>query len=134
METLSKNRLFQEGQRLAAVQTLLYQALPDAALAAHCQVAGWQNGGLKILVDSATWATQLRFQIPQLLENLKLHLPALKLIECRVVPQTPPPETIYWQAEPISREAAAMICDIAEGIGDEKLRGALLRLGKSRLG
>lgn len=127
-----KQRLFKEASRLLAIEQRMHQALLHPELASHCRVASWCNGSLKILIDSPTWATRFRFQISSLLDTLKSQLPALKEIECRVIPQPGAIEVTYWPAVPISRETATMLQGTAAAVSDEKLKAALYRLAETR--
>lgn len=43
----------------------------EPSLVKHCQVAHYANGRLAIAVSNAVWATQLRYQVPDLLALLR---------------------------------------------------------------
>lgn len=52
-------------------------------LAPHCRIASLQEGRLCIAVDNAAFATQLRYDIPSLLEQFRIdeNLPDIKRID-----------------------------------------------------
>lgn len=57
-------------KQLQAIEGVLKHQL-DPALALHCRVANFRNGTLVIEVDSAAWATQIRYLTPDLLSVLR---------------------------------------------------------------
>jgi len=52
----------------------------------HCYVASFHQGTLRMVVDSAAFATQLRYDIPTLLEQFSLDqdLPKILALDCYV--------------------------------------------------
>jgi hypothetical protein len=48
-----------------------FSKILDSTLATHCFIAKFENDELTLVVDSPTWATKLRYAIPDLLKNLK---------------------------------------------------------------
>jgi hypothetical protein len=75
-------------KHLQELQNILAVFL-DKKLAAHCQVANLENNCLTIVTDNALWATQFRFQIADLLGELRKNpeLCALREIRCKVRPK-----------------------------------------------
>lgn len=45
----------------------------EPALAKHCHVVRYEKHCLIVLVDNATWGTQLRFRTPELVNQLHQH-------------------------------------------------------------
>jgi len=107
----------------------LVQAQLSSDLASHCQVANYELGRLKLVVDSSVWASRLRFSLPHLNQNLK-RIGVFKDLQ-----------TIHYSVQPLavkhglstkrltlSKSSSGLIADAAVTIGDDKLRQALLRL------
>jgi hypothetical protein len=86
----SKNELatlVHKVQRLQQLNQYLANIL-DSQLSKHCQIANFENEVLTLVTDSADWATQIRYKIPDLIEQLK-DTPAfqdLKTIRCIISP------------------------------------------------
>ncbi len=74
---------------LKQLNTLFAEHL-EPVLAKHCQVVNIDQGCLIVIVDNGSWATQLRFQIPNVLSKLRnhAHLQNLKGIICKTRPLT----------------------------------------------
>ena len=124
--------------RVAAIQKVdqIFKTLIDQELAKHCQVANYRNGQVVIEVESAAWATLLRFQLPTLLSELRqnglasiasLDYYILKRVAEKPIRQQPPVE------KKLSTENAQYLKDIAEGLTDPTLKQALLNLSKHAL-
>lgn len=106
----------------------------DPALKNYCQIANWQNNRLIILAANASVATQLRFQIPDLLKKFKQDslLKKFQDIHCIVRPfssrlqSMPHPRKI----NPLSPETAKQIHEIAQSLSDDKLREVMEKIAK----
>lgn len=48
-----------------------FSALVPKSMACHCRVVNLRKGTLVIAVDAAVWLNKLRFQIPELLSQLR---------------------------------------------------------------
>jgi len=80
--------LLQRANQLMRVEQLLSGFL-DPELAAHFQVAAIRENRLILISPSASWATQLRMQAPQLVKRLRqAGVPEIETIEIRVAPLT----------------------------------------------
>ena len=115
---------------LGLQQARLRQCL-DPRLAPHVSVANFRDNTLILACDSAAWATELRYQIPGLLQQLKQdpQFLGLKKIEHYVEPRKiQPPSTARGGPQKISREAADSLRSIAKGETHQKLKQALLNL------
>jgi hypothetical protein len=117
-------------------QTLLYlnQLLPltlSAPLQPHCYVANIRAQTLVIQVDSALWATRLRYEIPRCLKHWQTLFPAQQIekIEIQVRPLTSTPNSSAPYPKPIlSKKAATSLREVANTVTHPKLKGVLLRL------
>lgn len=112
-----------------------FRSLLDKELAPHCYIGKLEATTLIIYVDSAAWATRLRFQVPQLLPQLhKLESTFSKLggIQVKILTQhnevdNPPPSS----AGPVmSVENANAINSLSNSIDDPALQLALQRLSR----
>jgi len=62
--------MYQKVESIKKLDKLLKRFL-DPALAAHCKVANIQKSCLILETTSPAWATRLRYQIPDLLNQLR---------------------------------------------------------------
>lgn len=118
-------QIMQQAELLRQINHSFHQLLYDANLAEHCQVMSWKQGCLTIRVDSAAWATRLRFLTPQLLASLRIELKELKEICYRVRPAEVTTPLNYWKKAPLSSESAELLTTVAENVIDMKLKAAL---------
>jgi hypothetical protein len=120
--------------RLLKRLTLEFRSLIDAELAPHCHISGLDETVLCIYVDSAAWATRLRFQIPQLIPVLRRSNPVFsKLDNVQVKILTQRGDTRQPQPPPgpvMSLENSNIINSLSESIDDPSLQQALLRLAR----
>jgi hypothetical protein len=122
-------------QKIAQLQRLneLWQKYIEMKLAKHSRVANWREGRLVIEVDSANWATHLRYSLPELLIKLKTEkeLAELKYIEWYIRPvETAAIKKQARKPAPISLENSQLITDAATHIEHDKLKQVLLALAK----
>ena len=80
--------LISHAKQLQKWNDILYRYLPTNEHK-HCQIGGFEQRILTLIVDSATWATKLRYQTPELIENLQRthEFQSLKEIKCLVQPK-----------------------------------------------
>jgi hypothetical protein len=107
----------------------------DATIAKYCQVANLVNGKLTLIVANGSVATQLRFQVNDVLRKIRQD-PSLKhitSIECKVRPSqnqissrlsTKAPKTM----PALSAQTADIVKNIAESIDDPELREVMTRI------
>jgi len=119
---------------LKILQTILLKCLPEN-VSHHCQVANITEGQLVIMVDSANWATQIRFNMGDLLQKLRQHAPlySLKHISCIVRPPVGPairPTNVRTVAK-MTPNTAQLIVEAAEAIADPKLKQQLISIAKN---
>lgn len=114
----------------AALEQRLLARLP-APLRGHCRLGRIRNNTLILIVDSAAWATRLRFLTPQLVKQFAADdSVTVDRLEVRIRPQNQPAASPPATRSParLSPENAALITSLARSIGDEKLSQALQRL------
>ena len=103
------------------------------SLQPHCKVANYRENTLYLHVDSAAWATRLRFNIPQLTEQLKKTKEFKELQSIRIH-QGKQPINKENKQKPInirlSKDTAEQLNCLADNVTDEKLASALKRLAK----
>jgi hypothetical protein len=120
-------------QQHAALLRQVRSALPPK-LAEHCLACVPRPDRLLIYVDSAAWATQLRFQLPQVLELLRaqsgIHF---RRADARLIPAVQPRENRRDIPIP-SRETAKAMQDQAGHAATGELRDSLTRLAKTLAG
>jgi len=64
--------------------TGLFRATLDTELAKHCTVGNFDGTQLSLVAESASWATQLRFSIPDIIKTLKVQPEFKNLSKIRV--------------------------------------------------
>jgi hypothetical protein len=116
---------------LNKLSTDVLQHLPSG-LAHHCQVANYKENILILHAESASWATQLRFQAPAILKLLqeKQIVKNNCRIEVRVRPKAHQPLVPARYAH-MSSTTAEVIDYLAEEVTDSDLRDALHRLANN---
>ncbi len=63
----------------------IVKAKLNKKLAAHCRIVNYRDNRLIVAVDSASWATRLKFELPELLSSLRNDgFPGLKAIDLMV--------------------------------------------------
>jgi len=103
----------------------------STSLQQHCYIANLRAGIVVIHVDSALWATRLRYEIPTHLKQWQtlLSSPTLEKIEIRV---RPPLSTIkspvLYPKPTLSKQTATSLCEVANTVSHAKLKAALLKL------
>lgn len=105
----------------------------DLEVAQHCQVTKFEKNCLFVIVTNGSWATRLRFQIPELLKKLKTHagLENLNGIICKTRPLHHPKSYKSKTRTPIARlseQTAQVILTMASTVNDLKIRQILERI------
>ena len=129
----SRSALAQLGKKLAEQNSLLVriQALLEPALASNCTGAILHGSVLSLLVESPVWASRLRYLAPQLQRQLRHQGYALQRINVKIaLPDHTPSRHKTQRAMPLSRENARLLQATAEGMSDDRLKAALLRLSR----
>lgn len=123
--------LIKKAQELAMLNELIQNFLP-ALLKRHVSVANFRQGNLILFVESAAWATRLRYQIPTLLQSLRTDgkLYQLCTIDYRIKPRadhTTPPRP----RPTLSATAKELISDAATHIKNKRLKHSMRRLAET---
>lgn len=105
----------------------------EPEVAKHCEVAKFDKNCLIVIVDNGNWATQLRFQIPELLVNLRRHpgLENLSGIVCKTRPKVEPgarPGKKSVRMAKLTAATAENIGRTAESITHGGLRAVLKKI------
>lgn len=118
---------------LQEFNVLLSQHLPTE-IVKHCQVVKFEKNCLFVMVDNGHWATQLRFNIPDLMNSLR-EIPKLKNLNgiiCKTRPQASVGRSSHAvktrKVATMSPDTAADVLEIAKSIKDDKIRKILERI------
>ncbi|WP_423907568.1 DciA family protein [Candidatus Spongiihabitans sp.] len=101
--------------------------------APHTRPLLFQSGRLVVFCDSAAWATQIRHQKPSLSRQLNDNNFKISDINIKIRPASsfrPLANHSRKKINPISKDNANAICDLATKIGHSELRKSLLQLSK----
>ncbi len=101
--------------------------------APHSYPLLFQSGRLVVFCDSAAWATQIRHQKPSLLRQLNDNNFKISDINIKIRPASSfRPLTNHFgkKVNPISKDNANAICDLATKVGHSGLRESLFQLSK----
>lgn len=120
--------LLAQSKRLTQTEHLIKMAIP-APCCKHCQLASYRNGTLYLHADSAVWATRLRYQQQDIINQLAVSndFSGIKHIKISVRPRLGKNE-IHHRARPISTASLAHLREIAEQMGDSPIADALRHL------
>ena len=110
----------------AAVARALARPLRD-----HCLVANVRGDCLVLQVDSPSWATRLRFELPSLLASLRAHRD-LRVSHATVRVHVARGGEVTQEPVPAKMSAAAAAClqATAQSVAHPDLRSAILRLAR----
>jgi len=117
-------------RRVAALERLdndFQSRLPEL-LCGHCHIAACRDGQVVLHVDSSAWATRLRYAVPELRESGAL--PRDAKVDIRVRPLVTVPEVIKRRPNGMSTDAAQVLLDCSEHLGDADLSASLRRLAR----
>ncbi|MGB6975927.1 MAG: DciA family protein [Gammaproteobacteria bacterium] len=109
-----------------------WQSLLPPHLQQRSHIANFTKGTLSIAVDSAQWATELRYSKLTLLQQLQATPFGTELQQIRIYVSPPvvTPTLTYHHKPKLSPSSAQLINETAASITDVKLKSALLRLAK----
>ena len=107
----------------------------DSSIQPYCQVANMDRNRLTIIAANGSIATQLRFQIPDLLNQFKQDslLQKIQTIHCKVLPSLTPLQPSSLPAKKLtslSLKTAAIIREMAETIEDPTLRAVMEKIAR----
>lgn len=77
------NQIYSQAQRLEEFSTTIKRYLPEP-FHTHCRVIGFQNGCLIIGTTDAAWASQLRYMLPELRDQLRAQEKWYQLISIKI--------------------------------------------------
>ena len=131
------NTLIERAQHLRKLTTILQNILHDGAnpeLAEHVNLANFRDDTAVITTDTPAWLTQLRYQAPVILKQLKQHpgLHELRKIQFKIQPPSPSPILKPARRATLSAYSADVLKSAANGIEDDELSAALRRLSQKK--
>lgn len=125
-------------QLLRRVEKLLANHLPEN-IKDHYRVVQFRNNILVIQVDSAVWATRLRFLVPTLKRQwqqqttVNTSFPSIQQIDIKVqLPQSINNPPLSRKPLPISEQTATLLEQTAAQMPQSTLKETLLRLAAHR--
>jgi hypothetical protein len=126
------NGLFHKLRNIRHLHSLLVAHL-EPYLAEQCRVIKFEKNCLFVMTENGSWATRLRFQIPQLMAALRTHpeLENLAGIICKIKPAFTNETLTAAKKRPVaklSQKTSESILNAAKSITDEKLRRVLERI------
>ena len=131
-------RVLEDGAQLGHLNRMLKQQralleqtrkILPAPLNEHCLHARIDGERLILHTDSPAWSTGLRFHAPRIIAALESRAPNLKKVDVRIlVQQEVRPAT--GRRGSLPGKTAALIRELADGLGDAELRTAFKRLGR----
>ena len=119
-------------KQLSRLTQVLRQQL-DPDLASHCYIGNLDRDCLVILVDSAAWASKLRFYSQNILPQLRAahqNFSEIQQVKVKVLSQSvsaPEPE---FQKPRMNKENAKGLTTLADSVDDPNLQAALARLAE----
>lgn len=124
-------QLTAQAARLDQLDALVKAGLPPS-LQHHTRLAAIRDGCLVLHVDSAAWATQLRYRTPEILAQLPAEpeFDDVRSIRIRTRPVQGSDFVPADPARPLSQASVTALRAQADCTGDERLREALLRLAR----
>lgn len=116
---------------LQRLNSLVHDRLP-APLSIHCRVGNYKGGILTIHVGSPTWASKLRYLIPDLRKDLMGYAEFKDLLEIRLRTIAQPSTPSARRRRPrMPKEAAVLLNSLADRISSRSLAAALRRLARN---
>lgn len=125
----SAQSVFSHIESLQLLESCLEQFL-DTELFQHCRVANFRNETLTLNTSSASWATRIRYSVPDILNAIgNNQFPVnVKSIRVIVVPEQSFNSSPWTERPELSQETADILIKIAESIDDESLSNCIKRL------
>lgn len=126
----------QRSMQLDDLNNKLLHYLPEHLLM-HCKIGSFNKGCLLITTDNAIWATELRYCIPKLRDDLRIKagLYQLSSIKIQITTGMSPETTIKTEKpiKPLSSIACEAVRNTAELCSYEPLKAVLLSLAEQAL-
>ena len=121
--------LLSQAQDLQLLLTRVRKHLPPP-LEGHCRAALIKKRQLILFADSPAWASRLRYYSRDLKSLLLREGMRVERVSIRVMISDTPLQQKRPAVKRLSSDSASLIRQTAEGIGDEDLSAALMRLGR----
>ena len=120
-DCLSKQftKLYQQAQDTQHLTDIIRQYLPDI-LREHCYVLHMQRGCLTLGTPDATWATQLRYLLPQLRDQLRQEQQWHHLVSINIVIQVKQPTRTPSQSHATKRQTISPWQSILQALEKKK--------------
>lgn len=64
-------QLIKFSEHLHNLNKILQQTI-DTESIKHCELASFENGQMVVIVENASWATKLRYSLPEIIKTLKI--------------------------------------------------------------
>lgn len=102
----------------------------DPDIRSHFVLANITADVVVLQARSSAWATRLRYYIPQILDvlNNRLGLNNIKTVRIKLAPPTVEKPAKPKRKQHISDKTASLLMQTADGISDDELRDALIRI------
>ncbi|MDI9819222.1 MULTISPECIES: DUF721 domain-containing protein [unclassified Legionella] len=126
------SKICQHTLQLDALDALLKSSLPPH-LVGHCQTGGFSKGCLTISIDNASWATELRYLLPELRDKLRKEAGLYQLVSIKIAikhADAPAKAKKQKKAATLSSAARVAIRAASEQCDDPTLKGALQQLAR----
>ena len=116
--------------QLETLNLMIIKYLPPE-LHTHCHVGSFNQGCLVLVIDDPSWATQLRFMLPELRDNLRIKAGLYQLSSIKITIFTPPKKQHNKKTakRELSLDARSAINKSAEDCSYPPLQQALYNLG-----
>ena len=105
----------------------------DPSLHHHFELANIKTDSAVILVDSSTWATRLRYNIPAILDalNNQLNFTSIKTVRIKVKTIIPETSSTPKKSISLSKSSAKILRNVADNLSDPQLRDCFIKLSKN---
>jgi hypothetical protein len=120
----------QRSVQLEELSSKLIQFLPEE-LAKECQVGSFNKGCLILTTSNAAWASQLRYAIPELRDNLRKEAGMYQLSSIKIAVTEPVihyEKPVQQKKHQLSEKTKAIIISESQQCSYEPLQKALLHL------
>lgn len=114
-------KLIDQSNKLLALTAVLQKNLASD-IGQHCRVAGYSKGVLTLAVGNASWATQIRYNSPEIIEQLSKtpEFKKIKTIKCFVQAQPVESPKAQKQRSQLDLAAAKKLYQYAAKIPGKK--------------
>lgn len=116
--------------RLDLLTTLVKKHLPPR-LAIHCEATCFNKGTLVLVTKESTWATELRYFLPELRDTLRKE-GLYQLTQIKILMETRPPtaHSLKQESPSLSLATRSVISNASSRCSYEPLKKALLHLAR----